>query len=305
MGNIDVSVVIPVKNGERYLDSALKAVFSQKTNFRFEVIIVDSGSTDRTGDIIKKYPAVKLHKVNERDFNHGLTRNFGISNAGGRYVILMTQDAVPCGKNWMDALIGDIERDSCVAGVYSRQIPHPGAKAFGRLKTSMFFASGEEKRISHIDNLERYNGLPPQEKRRFCSFDNVSSCIRKSVWEAFKFSNSDFGEDIEWAKRVLEAGYKIVYEPDSAVYHSHDYSIAEWYKRNREDCGKLYSLFGLNEVSTGYKVLPFIFIYMFLDFCGLVRLYKYTKDIKTVLSVVPLIPVYAFAGAFGRYMGTR
>ena len=110
MNDVKVSVVIPVKDGERYLDPALKAVFSQNINAEYEVIIVDSGSRDRSSDIIKKYP-VRLYQIDAEDFNHGLTRNLGVSKAQGNYVILMTQDAVPRNKRWMRELVDNLERD--------------------------------------------------------------------------------------------------------------------------------------------------------------------------------------------------
>ena len=75
------SVVIPTKNGEEYLDEVLAAVFGQQAPFDFEVVIVDSGSTDRTLEIIGRYPAVKLHRIPPLEFNHGETRNFAIRQA--------------------------------------------------------------------------------------------------------------------------------------------------------------------------------------------------------------------------------
>jgi rhamnosyltransferase len=304
MSDIDISVVIPVKNGEKYLDSMLKSVFSQDVNFKFEVIIVDSGSKDKTLDTIKKYPVI-LYQIKEEDFNHGLTRNFGISKASGRYVILMTQDTIPCDKHWMEKLINNLECDYRVAGTYSRQVPHEDAAAFSRLKTSMFFTSQREKRVSYIDNMRDYERLSPAERHRFCNFDNVSSCIRKSVWENFRFPSAEFGEDLEWAKRILEAGYKIIYEPDSAVYHSHDYSIAGWYKRNRINHNKLHSILGLNDMDAAYKLLPFFFIYAIKNFYGLAKFYKDKGDIKAVFSNICLIPLYSFSAALGQYIGIK
>jgi len=305
MSDIDISVVIPVKNGEKYLDSALKAVFSQKTDLRFEVIVIDSGSKDATPDIIKKYPACRLYQIKEEDFNHGLTRNFGISQAMGRYVVLMTQDAIPCDRRWMWRLVDNIERDGRVAGVYSCQIPYENASILAKIRTNNFFTSRREKRTSYIDDMEGYDRLSAGEKHQFCNFDNVSSCIRKAVWENFKFSNMEFGEDIEWAKRVLEAGYKIVYEPDSAVYHSHEYSIADWYRRNRVNYKTLRSIFGIRGINAAYKLLPFLFICAIRDFYNLGKFYKDTKDIRAVLSGIFLIPIYSFFGALGQYDGAR
>lgn len=305
MSDIDVSVVIPVKNGERYLSPALKAVFSQKTDFRFEVIIVDSGSKDDTLDIVKNYPAYRVFKIKKEDFNHGLTRNFGISKAIGRYVILMTQDAVPCDNHWMERLVNNLEHDGRAAGVYSRQVPHENSPLFTQIRTNRFFASQEGKRISYINDMEGYNRLSPEKKRFLCNFDNVSSCIRKAVWENFRFPDTEFGEDIEWAKSVLEAGYKIVYEPDSRVYHSHNYSVAGWYRRNFIDYNKLRSIFNLKETNTAYKLLLSFFIHSARYFYDLAGRRKCKKSLKEVLLCALMIPFYSFAGALGQYMSAR
>jgi len=302
MSDIDISVVIPVKNGERYIESVLKAVFSQKSGSNFEVIIIDSGSKDKTLDIIKNYP-ISLYQVKEEDFNHGLTRNLGISKALGRYVILLTQDAIPCDKRWMERLVNNLERDGSIAGVYSRQVARKDSVIFTQFRVSRFFTSKRERGVSQIEDIETYNKLQPLEKYIFCNFDNVSSCIRKATWENFKFQKTEFGEDIEWSKRVLEAGYKIVYEPDSAVCHSHDYSVRSWYQRNIINYKRLHAIFGVNGMDNFYKLLARFFIYAAGDFKSLGRFYVDIKDMKAILLVAPLIPMYSFAGALGQYMG--
>jgi len=304
MKNIDISVVIPTKNGERYLDAALSAVFSQKTRFGFEVIIIDSGSTDNTLAIAKRYPA-RLYQIAEKDFNHGLTRNFGISKALGRYVILMTQDAVPYNERWMEKMADSLEGDNRAAGVYSRHIPHADSSIYARLRTGMFFSSAKEGKVSSIDRLKDYEALRPFEKYRFCNFDNVSSCVRKSVWEGYKFPDTDFGEDIEWSKLVLEAGYNILYEHESIVCHSHDYSVSAWYKRNIANYSKLRSLFGIHGADSACGLLAFSFIRALRDLYAMLKYYMNIRNASTLLSIIHLVPVYSFAGALGQYRGIR
>ena len=171
-----------------------------------------------------QYP-IRLYQIKPYEFNHGLTRNFGVSMAKGKYVVLMTQDAVPYDNHWLAKMVKTIDSDENIAGVYSKQMPYKDADALMHVIASKSFTSEDKRRESNIRDMEEYHKLIPEEKHRFCNFDNVSSCIRKLIWEKYPFSKTGFGEDIEWAKRVLAAGYKIIYEPDSIVYHSHDYSI--------------------------------------------------------------------------------
>lgn len=301
MNNIKISVVIPIKNGERHIDLVLKSVFSQNINAEFEVIVIDSGSKDKSLNIIKKYP-VKLYQIEEGDFNHALTRNFGVSKAQGKYVVLMTQDAIPRNKRWMRELIGSLEPDGRIAGVYSRQLPRKDSSSLTKARVNRFFTSQGQRRESEVNRIEDFERLSPKDMYELCNFDNVSSCIRRSVWKTFPFPETEFGEDIEWARRVLEAGYKIVYEPHSIVYHSHDYSVIDWYRRNRINYNRLNSLFGVNGIDNLFKLLLYFSIYSIRDFYYLCR---DEGQLKAILLNIPLIPLYSFAEALGQYKGIR
>jgi rhamnosyltransferase len=277
----------------------LKALFVQEIDAEFEVVIVDSGSCDGTLDIIRSYP-VKLYQIKPEEFNHGLTRNFGISLSEGRYIILMTQDAIPYDRSWMKNLVGHLQGNNDIAGVYSRQIPHKDSSYLSRMRVGRFFTSSEVKKEAKIEDIDSYNKLSPAEKHRLCSFDDVSSCLRRQVWEKIPFSKTDFAEDIEWAEHVLKAGYRIIYEPDSVVYHSHDFSVIGWYKRNRINSNKLSSLFGLHTINNLFQLIAAFFLYTFRD-----SILLYKIGIKAYLSNICFVPLYAFSGALGQYMGSK
>ena len=69
------TVVIPTYNGELYLRRILTALREQKIDGEFEVMVIDSGSTDATLDIVSDYPEVRLHEIKNSEFGHGKTRN--------------------------------------------------------------------------------------------------------------------------------------------------------------------------------------------------------------------------------------
>lgn len=301
MSDINVSIVIPVKNGDKRLDLLLKAVFSQEIDSGFEVIIVDSCSNDKTLDIIRQYP-VKLYQVKPDEFNHGLTRNFGITKAQGKYVVLMTQDAVPYDSSWLAQLVNAMSSDENIAGVYSRQVPFQDTDALTQMIQARSFASENVKREARINNYAEYNALLPKEKHRFCNFDNVSSCIRKAVWEKYQFPKTEFGEDIEWAKVVLAKGYQINYEPGSTVYHSHDFSIQDWYSRNRVNSNKLAALFGVRIIDNVFKLAAFFIIYTLRD---IFYIFRNKSRLKGIFRKIYLVPLYSFAGALGQYNGIK
>ena len=89
-----ISVVIPVKNGDSWLNETIPAILNQQVNGAIEIIAIDSGSTDESLSILSKYP-VTVVSIKPEDFNHGLTRNKGVSLAKGRFVVMTVQDAKP------------------------------------------------------------------------------------------------------------------------------------------------------------------------------------------------------------------
>ena len=103
---MDASIVIPTKNGGQRLASVLKAIFSQNTRYEYEVICIDSGSTDATLDVIRSFPSCRLVQIAPEDFGHGRTRNLGASLSSGEFVIFVTQDALPASDRWLESFSG-------------------------------------------------------------------------------------------------------------------------------------------------------------------------------------------------------
>lgn len=222
---IDVSIIIPTKNAGDEFDNSLSSISTQKTKYKYEVIVIDSASTDNTLKIIAKYP-IRLTKIEPEEFGHGKTRNLGASLAKGKYLVYLTQDAIPANENWLDSLVKNMEPDEEVAGVYSKNIPKSNCDPSEARYISQ--AWGNKREIKEIKDYKVYK----RHYKKIVFFSNISSCIRKDVWKKFPFSESlIMAEDQDWSKRVLGAGYKIIYEPKSVVYHSHTYSLKQLFKR--------------------------------------------------------------------------
>ncbi len=250
-----VSVVIPTRNAGPGFEALLQKLSAQKGDFAYEVLVIDSGSTDGTVEMAERYDAT-VHRVPAGEFNHGATRNLGISLACGEYVALTVQDAEPLDGNWLSAMVEDLEEDGRVAVVYGRHVPRPESSVLARALVNNLATAGLERREQEIGDPEEYEKLRPAEKRRIAAFDNVSSCIRRPVWEEFQFKKTNFAEDLRWGKKAVEAGYRIVYEPRSVVVHSHERGSLYDLRRYYVDQLVLLELFGAAPVSSLRRLIP-------------------------------------------------
>lgn len=192
-----------------------------------------------------RYYGPSLARIRRQEFDHGATRKLGISLTRGEYALLTVGDAVPLDERWMAPMVENLERDERVAGVYDCQIPYPDSSPPTRVVVNSLALAGLERREQFTSDPEQYRKMPPR-KRRLAAFDVVSSC--RSVWEEVPFEKTNSGEDLRWGKRVVEAGYKIVYEPRSAVFHSHERGAMYNLRRHYVDQRLLLELFGLELV---------------------------------------------------------
>jgi len=100
---IDISVLLPVRNGGALLEDTLRSIRSQKSRLRYEVLSIDSGSTDRSAEILKAFN-VPVIPIDPGSFNHGLTRNRLAEMAKGRFLLFLNQDVRLCPADAFDRL---------------------------------------------------------------------------------------------------------------------------------------------------------------------------------------------------------
>ena len=296
----DVSIVIPTFNGGSTFKKCLRMLFEQDAKVCFEVIVIDSGSTDGTLDALKRYP-VRLKQIDPKEFNHGLTRNTGVSLAQGQYVVLMTQDAIPADRNWLAKIITNFE-DSLVAGVYCRQVPQADADVLTKRHLNRWLTARENRVINAIQCRNTYNNLDALSKLELCTFDHVCACVRKCVWQGIPYSNTYFAEDLEWGKKVIEAGYKIVYEPEASVIHSHNRSIRYEYRRTYLCHRRLFELFGLQLVPSFEHAIKFSMLNILRDTRYVLR---EERNWKRKTSMLLRVPFLSFSSVLAQYLGAR
>lgn len=297
---IKVSIAIPTKNAGNIFFKTLEGLRTQDYGVEPELIVIDSGSTDGTVELAHQYKA-RVISISPEEFDHGLTRNRAIEGASGEIVILMSQDAVPGDSRLISSFVSAFN-DKKVAGAYARQVPREDADVITKRSLNSWLTARDKEETRWIKDWQVYKDLSPMERYFFCNFDNVCSAIRKSVWETIPFAPNKFGEDIDWAQRVLEAGWKIMYQPAAQVVHSHYRSFKYEYERNILCHGKLYQQFGIAAIPSRRQVLIST-----LDSCKLDWKYvlKNEKRVGVLISLLFRIPFLSFASAYGQYMGLK
>jgi len=244
-----VSVVVPTRNGIDTLPALLEAIRAQRYDGRVEIVAVDSGSTDGTANVLAN-AADQVIRIAPEDFDHGLTRNLGVSRSSGALVVLTVQDAVPASDTWLAALVEPLRRHDEVAGAFARQVPRSDASGVARASLAGWVAAGTVPRTVRLRDAGELAAMVPMERLSHCAFDNVCSCIRRATWQDHPFRSTPIGEDIAWARDVLLAGHAIAFAPEAVVIHSHDRSLRYEYARTRDLHARLLDLFDIRTIPT-------------------------------------------------------
>ena len=213
---VRVSVIIRSKNEERLLGRTLESL--ERQSFQdFEVVLVDSGSTDTTLDIAKKFTRVRIVEIPERFFTYGYALNVGVRCAVGQIFVNLSAHCVPINSHYLEYILEHLS-DHSVAGVYGRQLPLPEHCHHPRV-------------VLTLADYDKCWGSELKVQTDNYFFSNANAAIRRSLWEDLKFDETlPYCEDWAWAKEVQRIGYKIIYDPRAAVYHSHISSNSEVYK---------------------------------------------------------------------------
>lgn len=218
-----VSLVIPTLDAESDIEGLLNRIYRQ-TRRPDEVIVVDSCSSDRTVHIVKTFEWVRLISVERSEFNHGLTRDMALRESSGDIVCFMTQDAVPADDLYIENLIAPILSDDRVAVSSGRQLPKDDARRFEQLVRE--FNYGPES------NTRTKADVATMGIKAYFATD-VCSAYRRSIYlELGGFGKTNMSEDMLMAAKALNAGYSVAYAAGARVYHSHNLTPAEQYRRN-------------------------------------------------------------------------
>ena len=208
---VETSIIIRTLNEARHLEKLVRSIREQ-TYTKWEIVLVDSGSTDSTLEIARRYTR-NIHHIKPEDFTFGRSLNLGCQHAVGKYLVFVSAHACPLTNSWLSNLIQPFD-ESSIGMVYGRQ------------------RGVESSRISEERDLERQFGSTSKILIDEAFGNNGNAAIRRDLWAGQPFDESLTGlEDVDWARKIQLAGYRVYYAANAAVYHIHEESLKQVYRR--------------------------------------------------------------------------
>lgn len=209
-----VSVIIPAYNAEKSLGLCLDSLTAQTySREHYEIIVVDDGSTDGTGQIARRAGVGCLHQQNQ---GPATARNIGAAAATGDIILFTDSDCIPT-PHWIEEMVSSFE-DSEIAAV----------KGAYRTNQKEIVA-----RFAQIEFEERFAIL---EKAGYTDMvDTYSAGYRRAIFEKLggfdtRFPKAD-NEDTELSYRMAERNLKMIFNPRAIVYHLGHPSSLQRYAR--------------------------------------------------------------------------
>lgn len=292
------TIVLPTWNGAADLARLLPRLAEQQLDGGFELAAVDSSSTDGTRALLEAAGA-RLRVIPQAEFRHGGTRNLGAEGARGEFLVFLTQDALPAGRDFLARLLAAFD-DPRTAGAYARILPHPGDDPLTARTALEQPEAGERAVERELAPGRPLDALSPAERAELCRFNNVASAIRADVFRALPFPDVAFGEDSAWAERALAAGWRVRFVPEAVVHHAHDYTPAEAFRRYRVDAA-------FQREHNGFRVRPSLFSVLrgfAFEVCADLR-YLSAPGIPRRFSSALRSPFLRAAQVLGQYAGSR
>ncbi len=209
------SIVIRSFNEEKHLGRLLDGILQQSVQ-DYEIILVDSGSSDGTINLARRYPVQVVH-IQPEDFSFGRSLNMGIEAAQGEYIVIASAHVYPVYPDWLERLLAPFT-DPKIALSYGKQ----------RGDASTKFSEGQIFSRWFPDQTTLNQPHP------FCN--NANAAIRRSVWQQQPYDESLSGlEDLAWAHWAKGEGHRIAYIAEAEIVHVHNESPQSIYNRYRRE----------------------------------------------------------------------
>lgn len=215
-----VSIIVPAYTGWEMNYLCLRAIWEFTEGVSYEVIFADDGATDETVNIEQYIQNI----VRLRDgVNRGFLRNcnYAATHARGEYVHFLNNDTEVT-EGWLTSLVALMEKDPSI-GMAGSKLVYPN----GRLQEAggIVWKDGSAWNYGHSQDPDapEYNYV-----KEVDYISGASILVRKSLWDQLGGFNEmylpAYCEDSDLAFEVREAGYRVVYQPQSMVVHFEGFS---------------------------------------------------------------------------------
>lgn len=277
-----VSIIIRCKDEALAIGKTLEMIAVQEIDLPYEVVVIDSGSTDRTVEIVKSFKT-RLFEIPPEAFTFGYALNYGIEKAEGSIIVNLSAHCAPTNVTWLKELLVPIIKSS-VQATFGRQVTIKGVNVFEEIALKKHFPEhGEIK------------GRQP--------FSNANCAFLKDLWHEQRFDEElSSWEDYLWYF-LLKDRYTFQYCPKAAVYHSHPFSVKSIARRAYIDgrafklIKKKYNVDFLDGVCPTLKTKGKIF---FEDIKNHVRLFQKEGYYKHI-ALVPIVRFLAYKSYWEGY----
>ena len=203
---------MPLMDAGEALRQTLPRLLKQDAAADLEIVGVDSASRDDTVAVLEEFDATAI-SIDPAEFDHGLTRNLLAEHARGDVLVFLNGRSRPCDDGWLAPLL---ERARCRPYRGWRQqsgAALPDADPLTRRDGSLEPSGSAERSVKRIDDWGSYAEMPVEQRRLLLNFHTVSAAVRADVMRQFPFKSvRAIGEDLLWAREVLEAGMALVHE---------------------------------------------------------------------------------------------
>jgi glycosyltransferase involved in cell wall biosynthesis len=216
---MNVSVVIPIYNEEKTIEKTIRSLLHQNYRGKFEIIVVDSESTDKTVEIVKNFlkksKKIKLFFIKDR--NIAKARNVGIKNSRGEIIAFIDAGRI-APKNWMKKIV-EILEDKNIEGVGG------GFRLLNKSNLNVF------EKFTALDKIYR-----TESKRKYVDIVCTgNAAFRKKAITGIGGFDEKFakrGENSDFCYRMVENNGKILASPDIFVYYNDSYDIKKFLKEH-------------------------------------------------------------------------
>ncbi len=212
---MSISIIIRAFNEEKHIGRLLFGI-SQQTYPNPEIILVDSGSTDKTLEIASQYPVQVVH-ISSDEFTFGRSLNFGVAAASGEFVVNISAHCYPVFPDWLEQLTKPFI-DHSIGLSYGRQI------------------GGLSNHYSEHQFFNKYFPEVSVGQQNHPYSHNANAAIRKNLWMRHPYDEHLTGlEDLAWSSWMMDEGYSIAYVAEAEVVHLHEETYRQVNNRYRRE----------------------------------------------------------------------